>query len=536
MLRRLPLEVWLLVIDALGAEGEYDALEAFAEASEGLLKERSERYIPEKMTFRTKEGVASINLRQRWAGPKKVRILGENRSGKIPHLATFASRLAGKWTNMEQLEIKRAEWPVHDFDLRSLLLDLACFDIEYLVLWDVTFPTVLTFWRLVCTFPRCIFLRDVRFAKTAIDARTLSALRLSSASKLFLVVLPEQSDMDRRRSLATHTAGLLEMILAQTQASPSPWSNITALTLIDVILPTAATFGRLLCAFPALKRLKIVRHFMFSEHGFNLSDVPMLSKLTKIELDEDFSLWSDPQSVHDLVDLLIQSGASRRLEGIDVWLSPSSRGGTSIDIALNRLVTHAVQSLKYLRLNELVQDKLPLFNEASTYAAPSTACCFNISANTHLKHLVVQVEITHEGGSPLALLLQLLHQVTLAHISNIDLLFIFTDKADLAKLWADLRHLDAALSKTSFKTLREVEMVFCPENEFTDLPEALVESCLPKLDARRILRIRVDRPSDEDEDEEDEFYKFLARAGRGERPLSLNSNSTTFMHYPTHTS
>ncbi|KAF9810333.1 hypothetical protein IEO21_06992 [Rhodonia placenta] len=481
MLRRLPLEVWLLVIDELGAEGEYDALEAFAEASEGLLKERAERYIPEKMTFRTKEAVTSINLRQRWAGPKKVRILGEIRS--------------------EQLEIKRAEWPVHDFDLRSLLLDLACFDIEYLVLWDVTFPTVLTFWRLVCTFPRWIFLRDVRFAKTAIDARTLSAFRLPSACKLFLVVLPEQSDMDRRRSLATHPAGLLEMILAQTQASPSPWSNITALTLIDVILPTAATFGRLLCAFPALKRLKIVRHFMFSEHGFNLSDVPMLSKLTKIVLDEDFLLWSDPQSVHDLVDLLIQSGASRRLEGIDVWLSPSSRVGTSIDIALNRLVTHAGQSLKYLRLNEVVQDKLPLFNEASTYAAPSTACCFNISANTHLEHLVVQVEITHEGGSPLALLLELLHQVTLAHISNIDLLFIFTDKADLAKLWADLPHLDAALSKTSFKTLREVEMVFCPENEFTDIPEALVESCLPKLDARRILRtwlvhsIRVDRPS-----------------------------------------
>ncbi|EED85262.1 predicted protein [Postia placenta Mad-698-R] len=312
MLRRPPLEVWLLIIDELGAEGEYDALEAFAEASEGLLKERAERYIPRKMTFKTKEEVASINLRQRWAGPKKVRILGEIRSGKIPHLATFASRLAGKWTNMEQLEINRAEWPVHDFDLRSLLLDLACFDSSY------------------------------GTSHTSHDRGAAARVSRAGARRVLALYVCLLRDIN-----VTRNAGLLEMILAQTlpspQASPSPWNHITTLTLVDVILPTAATFGRLLCAFPALKRLEIVRHFMFSEHGFNLSDVPMLSKLTNVELDDDFSLWSDPQSVHDLVDLLIQSGASRRLERIDVWLSPSLRVATSRDIALNRLVKHAGQ-------------------------------------------------------------------------------------------------------------------------------------------------------------------------------------------------
>ncbi|EED85261.1 predicted protein [Postia placenta Mad-698-R] len=300
MLRPLPLQVWLLIIDVLGAEGEYDALEACAKASEGVLKERAKKYVPDKLTFRMQEEVASINLRPRWTGPKEVRILGGDRSGQIPHLATFAWRLAGKWTKIERLTIESAEWPAYDGYLRSLLLYLAYFKtISKLSLSGVTFPTVLTFWRFVCAFPRLdwLALGDVRFVETDIDARTFSAFRLPSAttSKLFLVILP-------KRSLAMHHAGQPEMILAQTlsfpQASPSPWSNITHLALMDVTLPTAANFGRLLCAFPALKSLSIEGLLMFSEHGFNPSDVPMLLKLTDVELDNNFSLWSDAQTAY----------------------------------------------------------------------------------------------------------------------------------------------------------------------------------------------------------------------------------------------
>lgn len=108
MLRPLPLELWLLIIDELGAERDYDALEACAEASEGLLKERAERYIPNEMTFRKQEEVASIKMGLHWKGPERVRILGGMRRGgqlPIPHLATFASRFAQKWTRAGTLTI-----------------------------------------------------------------------------------------------------------------------------------------------------------------------------------------------------------------------------------------------------------------------------------------------------------------------------------------------------------------------------------------------------------------------------------------------
>ncbi|KAF9801050.1 hypothetical protein IEO21_10225 [Rhodonia placenta] len=283
-LRPLPMEIWWQIIDELGAEGEYDALGA------------------------TPEEVGSINVRQRWKGPDEVRIEGGRRRGErlpIPHLATFASRLARKWTAVRQLTIERAEWRMQDLDLHSLLRDFASFKkIFSLQLYDVTFPTVLTFWRLVCTFPKMkwLSLRDVKFVKTAIDARTFSALR----------------------------------VLGLSISGP--------------------------CTF--------------AEHGFNPRDIPlrpdMLSNLTIVKLGKAVSLGSDPQSVHDLVDLLIQSGASRRLSTIDACLSPFLRVATSIDVALNRLVKHAGASLGKLILHVLPQDSLPLLNEASTYAAPST--------------------------------------------------------------------------------------------------------------------------------------------------------------------
>lgn len=197
-------------------------------------------------------------MRQRCAGPEKVHIEGGRRRGErlpIPHLATFASRLARKWTVVE-LTIERAEWRGQDLDLPSLLLDLAYFkDISTLCLCDVTFPSVLTFRRLVCAFPKLpsLSLRDVTFTETAIDARTFSALvRVRSA-----------------------------MVTMQRNA-----------------LGWAA-----------------------SGH-----DVPlrphMLSELTNVHLGKDFSLCSDPRSVHDLVDLLILF-PSRRLEEIKAWLSTS---------------------------------------------------------------------------------------------------------------------------------------------------------------------------------------------------------------------
>lgn len=142
---------------------------------------------------------------------------------------------------------------------------------------------------------------------------------------------PDEYGVDRPGSLATHFAGLLQVILAQTLPSlkTPPWSNLWGLNLWAIALPTATAFGRLLCAFTALVSLRIDGSCTFSEHGFNPKDVHVDSRtpspLRRVELGKDFSLHSDPHSVYDLVDLLIQTGVSECLELIIAWLSPSLR-------------------------------------------------------------------------------------------------------------------------------------------------------------------------------------------------------------------
>ncbi|EED82039.1 predicted protein [Postia placenta Mad-698-R] len=236
----LPVKVWLLIIDELGAQGEYDALEACADAGGGLLKERAKRYIPKEMTFRTPEEVASINVGQRWKGPEEVHIVGGRRGGErlpIPHLATFASRLAGKWTNVNELTIERAEWRVQDLDRASLLLDLGYFN-------NV---------RELC------HLGDVEVVQNVIDTQTLSAFGLQRRATRLVEIHVQR----RTGSLTAHS-----------------------------------------------------RHIHV--------DMPFSLRLNTLEFGDDFSLLSDLQSLHDLVDFFIQTGTTARLISLIAPLGPDT--------------------------------------------------------------------------------------------------------------------------------------------------------------------------------------------------------------------
>ncbi|OSX65706.1 hypothetical protein POSPLADRAFT_1131708, partial [Postia placenta MAD-698-R-SB12] len=483
-------EIWLLIVDELGAKREYDASEACIYASEGFIEERAERYLPSAVVFRTQEEVANINLVPRWKGPYTVRIEGGVRGGErlpIPHLTTFASRLARKWTRAANLRISRAEWRLQNLDQHSVLINLSCFDnVKRLFLYDVTFPSVLTFWRLVCALPRLerVHLRNVRIVRTAINARILATLCLLPATRVVTIHLsrPEESGVERPGSTATRCAGLLQAIVAHTIPSlkTSPWSKITILVLWDVILPTAGAFSRLLHALPALQELTIKRPCMFLANGFDSKCLPehpaTLPQLRCGELGEDFSIHSDHQSVHDL---FIQTGAGGRLQSITAWLIPPLRVATGIDVALNGLVKHAGQSLRNLDLTVLPQGSFPLSNEASTYAAPIQACCFDVPANSHLKRLEYSVDTTHEGISSIAPLVELLHQVTSPQLFSIDLFLEVMDKANLAKLWTGLSHLDVALSRSIFDKLRNVDIYFILANDSIHIPGTMVRSCLP---------------------------------------------------------
>ncbi|OSX65737.1 hypothetical protein POSPLADRAFT_1131193 [Postia placenta MAD-698-R-SB12] len=494
------LQIWMLIIDELGAEREYDALQACVRAGQGVLKERAERYFPNEMVIRTQEEVASIKLAHRWKGPRRVRIGGGTRRGErlpIPHLATFAARLARNWIVVDKLTIERGEWRAQDLELCSLLLDLSCFDqIRHLELYNITFPTVLTLWRLVCAFPglKRLSLHDVHFAKTATNSRTLSALRLLPASQVWhLHLLPRPEDSVGVERSGSHSAGLV----AQTMPSldKSPWSKITMLALWDVTLPTAAAFARLLSALPSLKWLSIMGPCTFSEHGADGGVVPlrqhMPSRLCQLEVGKEFSAHSDPQSVHDLVDILNHSGTSGRLQTIIAWLSPSLRATSSTDVALNELVKGAGRALRTLDLQPIRQDGLAMYNEGSIYAAPGAALCFDLSANTHLQDLTFSIDITHGDNSPIAPVLELLRRATSPQISSLKLTFCVMKKAGVAKLWAGLPKLDAALFRDAFSKLKSVMILLRGVDLSQKVLKVRVKSSLPNVEARRVLCTRA---------------------------------------------
>lgn len=116
------------------------------------------------------------------------------------------------------------------------------------------------------------------------------------------------------------------------------------------------------------------------------------------------------------------------------------------------------------------------------------ARCFDISANTYLGYFLYSVEIIHDDDSTISAVVELLHQVTSAHISHVNLIFCVMDEADLAKWWTSLPQLDAALSREVFHMLDTVRIRFFRGNNCREIPVAAVRTWLPGLDARDILR------------------------------------------------
>lgn len=441
MLQPIPLEIWFLIIDELGAESEYDALSACSHVCPEW-QERTKKYILPEMTFRSQEEVASIKVGRGlgWGGPREVCIEGGRRSDErlpIPHLRTFASRLAQRWTGLETLRIERAEWRVQDLDVNTVLLDPSCFDsITHLRLHNVTFPSFLTFGRLISAYSRleepdvC----DIDIVEVAVDAQMLLALRRLPATKIYRLTLfrPElflprfrsqpqtlvsEELAEQHDALATRSVGLLQLVttlvnhesfLRQDRHSRSDptikttrllrsrlqsvESTVRQLTLWDVTSPTAAPFIRLLCSLPSLQTLIIEGPCEFSRHGLDPREVPVSSgipsQLTVVKFGHDCCLHSDPLSIVDLINFFIQIGLGGGLQSISAWLFPSLHATTMIDIAINRLIKRAGSSLCQL---ELSQDHLPPEIEASTHADPSTGASRTITlvdspALMHRKH------------------------------------------------------------------------------------------------------------------------------------------------------
>ncbi|EED85482.1 predicted protein [Postia placenta Mad-698-R] len=523
MVSPFPMEICLDIFKDLAKEGEYDTLERCRVACRDF-QAMAEKYLAYCMIFKSTEEVARIKVdvlrgeMRHWRG--QVNIQGGN-GRRIPYLATFASRFARRWTGVSRLHITRAVWRVQDIDADAVLRDLAVFSITHLHLDNVTFPTILTFGRLLSSLPRLqsLELRSVQFIQQPSDACTIAQFRVLPQTQLKVLRFGFWYDSPT----ATQSSSFVELldVIASVsnricQVPPRdlvqgcPWTTVQALSLDDVVFPSGTTFARLLCALPALERLEFSGSCTFMKHSFDHRSVPprpgLSSRLESVSLPTEFGfqsgLHSDPHSVADLVDFFITAGISDQLRTITVWLSPYFQLVRESDIVLNRLIKHSGKTLQRLSLGTPLRWSVSNEKDLCVYEDQNTALYLDVSENTGLEHLALTVDVTRENILRLCTpVTNILSKLTSTHISSIIVQVHYNSDSiasldiDLRRLMDDLPQLDAVLSGPIFDNLTHVVIAVHHFNKQDIRSEELVDDirlCLPKLDERGILGISLD--------------------------------------------
>jgi len=161
MLAVLPPEIWDEIINRL--EYDYEPLAACARVciqwnprAKSLLDKWVDLFDMEEV-----RRVAKIARANGSKGPRWVALWGgrnEAERGPIAHLAAFAAMFAGRWTRVRELTIYRANWAMGEIRMDTFL-DISTFtSITKLCLYDITFPTAVTFAHLVCSLENLIYL------------------------------------------------------------------------------------------------------------------------------------------------------------------------------------------------------------------------------------------------------------------------------------------------------------------------------------------------------------------------------------------
>ncbi|EED85427.1 predicted protein [Postia placenta Mad-698-R] len=526
MVLPFPNEIWLDIFHGLAKEGEYDTLERCRVVCRGLQQMAGE-CLSELlvMVFVSTEDVERIKVEasggkmQRWKGPQEVLIQGGldwpwNAGGRptgrrpIPHLATFASRLGGRWPSVAVLHISNAVWRARDLDADAVFRDLARFpSITSLYITDVVFPTILTLGRLVCALPclKKLELLDVQFSRQPFEASTISQFRLLPRTQLETLTLDSRLEIDSTgHGLRPSVVELVDFIASVSNRKflfPRScstqvylWSAVRTLHLSCVIFPSVATFARLLCALPSLETLVSEWSCTFVNHDFDLRSIPMRPGLPPrlVTLDLKFCTDVDPRSIADLVDFFITTGIGHQLQDIKVCLSSP---GVTTQSDVNRLVRHSGQSLHRLDLDS-PWAMAPASKDVWLAAARNAAPYFDVSENMCLERLGLTVNITHESSCTPAV--DILSHVTSAHISKILVRFrpySLLDSSfdvDWGALMDGLPQIDAVLSLPIFGNLVHVFIGVCTREVPDGGDEERVDELrarLPKLDERGILGI-----------------------------------------------
>lgn len=519
MVSPFPTEIWLDIFKGLAEEGEYDTLErcrVVCREFEPMARENLKSHIVFKSieeVERIKVGVSGANRMRRWGGPATVLIMGWPQ-GAIPHLATFASRLGGRWPSVDTLNIISAVWRTRDLDADAVFRDLARFSsIDRLFLDHVTFPSILILGRLLCALPRLksVNLTNVEFNQHPFDTAAISHLRLlpniqlEALSLNYWVINEEPSpSFVEFVDIVAAVSNRVSIVPLDDLTQGCLWSTVRSLQLCNIIFPSGATFARLLCALPALEDLDISGPCTFMKHDFDLRSVPprpgLPARLAAVSLTTD-GRQPDSRSVVDLVDFFITTGISSNLRSIMIELPPSLRVAREFDAALSRLLKHSAQSLHHLSLDSSLPWWISNDTDEWLHAEYSAASCFDVSENTCLNSLDLTVQVTPENISHLcAPVVEILSQVTSKHMSKIQVNFkscyqpSTTLYVDLGKLMDGLRVLDTVLSKPIFDDLTNV-VVHVGTLRGSDVGDEYsvhdLRLCLPTLDARGILGISL---------------------------------------------
>ncbi|KAF9816772.1 hypothetical protein IEO21_03934 [Rhodonia placenta] len=517
MVLPFPTEIWLDIFKGLAEEGEYDTLErcrVVCREFEPMARECLKSHIVFKSieeVERIKVDIPGANRMRRWGGPATVLIMGWPR-GAIPHLATFASRLGGRWPSVDTLNIISAVWRARDLDGDAVFRDLARFSsIDRLFLDHVTFPSILILGRLLCALPRLksVNLTNVEFNQHPFDTAAISRLRLLPDTQLEALSLNYWVINEKPNPSFVEFVDIIAAISNRISIVPLDelthgclWSTVRSLQLCNIIFPSGATFARLLCALPALEDLDVSGPCTFMKQGFDLRSVPqrpgLPARLAAVSLTTD-GRQPDSRSVVDLVDFFIITGISSNLQSIMIGLPPSLRVAREFDDALGRLLKHSAQSLHHLSLDSSLPWWISNDTDEWVHAGHSAASCFDVSANTCLKSIDFTVQVTPENISHLcAPVVEILSQATSKHISKIQVNFKSccqpgtTLYVDLGRLMDGLRQLDTILSKPIFDNLTDV-VVHVGTLRGSDVGDEYsvhdLRLCLSTLDARGILRL-----------------------------------------------
>ncbi|OSX62413.1 hypothetical protein POSPLADRAFT_1142772, partial [Postia placenta MAD-698-R-SB12] len=444
--RSLPVELWMHILGDVAEERNYDVIARCARVCQ-FFRNLCNKHLKDELTFGSEEDVARLKTDVEakeiggWRGPNHVTIWGEQDSKVIPHVATLASRFAGRWTRVEELTIEWASWP-----------------------------------------------SSLRAANAAVF-RDLS--RFASITRL---VLPKRKFTPTVWPFYMELLEFMSAVSNPCGKSPRAysWGSVDRLHLHESVWWkfSSSSIARLLRALPSLMALVF-------ENAGNLFEEMRITGISALHTLRPMHIrvgcWG-ARSRHGahIVRSLIKMDYPLRITALYIPIYPLSRRTDMVATAINELIRHAGPSLEHLDLAMLVRG----------HARPGKIWEFKIAANQHrgsdlsenTNRDLESIRIKHLGALCLSAC-EILSHVTSTCISSVDIRFQsqWSDRGELSDVFTQL---DVVLSLPVFDNLVRVliHVEFGKHHRRLHEEEMqqwayLMKPCLASLDKRGVLKI-----------------------------------------------